>query len=1049
MSQNDLWISDVLDNANTNFNSIFDIDNELDNFKGVQDSQYYTEDEYINLVQEKDPRGKKLKIISLNIANLFSKLSNLKTLLQNLTYKTYIPNIIVVTETHIQHNYGRKKNELNNIIPGYTFYHLDRDRKGGGIGIFIDNTICDNNDKPQVKNFFHDGIFEGMAITIPYQAFSPNNKKDLVILGVYRPPGNNSIDKFLTTLQQCLRLFDKKSNEIILTGDLNIDLLKYQTHTQTAEYIDILIAHQMLPYIVRPTRIKHRSATLIDHIFMKGNKNVVSGILATEIAGSHGYTDHFPTFCIIDLKVKEEIGSPFVKKYFTNDGHKKRREGLMLKDWAEVYKENDPNIIYNLIQSTYCSYYNENLTTKTCSKKNNRMPKEPWMTQDLLRDIRKRNQLVKHKDKLSEYKKLRNDIVKRKRKAEKDYYATKIKENWKDLKGMWGILKMAMNQVSNKNSLPTAFNHDGKWINNKKVNAENFNDFYSKVGPKANASIQRSQKAAEHFLEKHQDKNTYSIFTPTFREKDIILAAHKLNRKTSTDAYGVSQAIMLDDIEFLAKPMSHLMNQSIATGICPDGSKISRVIPIYKDKGHNYLYDNYRPISLIPALSKIMERLICDKIMEFLARFKVLYKSQYGFRKNRNTTHATLDFLKTIESALEENEYGVGIFCDLSKAFDTLDHNILVNKLKHYGIRGPILSWITSYLKDRKQYVDLDGVTSSPTGMSVGVPQGSILGPLLFLLYVNDLPAALNILRPIMFADDTNLVIKGNNLNHLKTTVQLELNELVDYFRANRLKLNIEKTKLICFRKKGIDIDEDFEICLNGEKLQLVDSAQFLGMTIDCHLSWEKQCQEVANKVSRTTGILGRLKNFLPNCALQTIYDSLFMSHIQYGLEVWGGNSSSKGMKRLVGLQKKAIRHVTKSHYIAHTEPRMKSLGFLKVHDQHMLQCAKLAHDMVNKKCPENLETRLNLCTEQHSYSLRSTTENPLELRENQTRRKETKVGFSCLGPKVWNGIPENLKQLKNRDSFKKHLKRHILEGYENKLTCSNPRCKDKRFHLH
>ena len=169
------------------------------------------------------------------------------------------------------------------------------------------------------------------------------------------------------------------------------------------------------------------------------------------------------------------------------------------------------------------------------------------------------------------------------------------------------------------------------------------------------------------------------------------MAAKKLNRKTSTDTYGISQAIMIDDIEFLAEPLTHLMNQSIKTGVCPDGSKISRVIPVYKEKGENSLYDNYRPISLIPALSKIMERLICDKITEFLVRFKVLYKSQYGFRKRHNTTQATLDFLKTIESALENKEFGVGIFCDLSKAFDTLDHNILIEKLKHYGIRGPIL----------------------------------------------------------------------------------------------------------------------------------------------------------------------------------------------------------------------------------------------------------------------------------------------------------------------------------------------------------------------
>ena len=240
-----------------------------------------------------------------------------------------------------------------------------------------------------------------------------------------------------------------------------------------------------------------------------------------------------------------------------------------------------------------------------------------------------------------------------------------------------------------------------------------------------------------------------------------------------------------------------------------------------------------------------------------------------------------------------------------------------------------------------------------------------------------------------------------------------------------------------------------FEISLDGQKLQVVDSIQFLGMIIDCDLTWENHCQKVANKASRTSGILGRLKNFLPKRALQTIYDSLFMSHIQYGLEIWGGNSASKGMKRLSGLQKKAIRHLSKSHYLAHTEPRMKNLGLLKITDQHLFQCAKLAHDMVHLRSPKNLQNSLNLCTETHSYSLRSVIDNPLEVRENQSSRRETKSGFSKLGPKIWNSVPEKIKEIKSKYGFNRKLKEHILEGYAGKLVCSNPLCRDSQFHFH
>ena len=1048
MNKDDIWISDVLDDNLTNFSYIFNLENEADSFKGVHDSNYYTEEEYVKLLKDKDPEGNKLKLLSLNIANLLSKLSGLKTLVNNLASGVEPPNIIVITETHIKNSMGKHINDFVNILPGYKFFHKARKGNCGGIGIFIENKIC-NMCEPIIKNYFIEGTFEGLVVTIPYTALGQRNRKDLVLLGIYRPPGND-FTQFFPNLLKFLHSYDKKSNDIIITGDLNIDLLKYQTHKETADYIDILTSHQMLPYIVRPTRIKHSSATLIDHIFMKGNMDASSGILATEIAGNHGFTDHFPIFCVINVTVKPSHSRPLIKKFFTKEGIKKRKEGIANEDWTEVYTERDPNKIYDMIQSIYCKHYDQNLTTKTVSKNNKRQPREPWMNFELLKDIRKRNKLVKNKNKIEEYKALRNDIVKRKRKAEKEYYAKKIQESWRDVKGMWSVLKKAMNKISDKTSLPTAFNHDGRWIADKQTNANNFNNFYSQVGPRTNQSVNPSNKPADHYLKNYQEKNSFSIFTPSFSRNDIINASQRINKKTSTDAYGISQAILLDDIVFLADPLTHLMNRSVSSGTCPDGSKIARVIPVFKNKGQNYLYDNYRPISLIPVISKIMERLICDKITEFLVRFKVLYKSQYGFRRRHNSTHATLDFLKTVESALENNEYGVGIFVDLSKAFDTLDHSILLKKLDHYGIRGKVLAWIKSYLTNRKQFVDLDGLKSEMKDITVGVPQGSILGPLLFLVYVNDLPASVSNLRPIMFADDTNLVIKGKSLRDLKTTIETELTNLADFFKSNKLKLNVSKTKLICFRKKGLVLKQtDFNIHLDGEEIQMVDDTSFLGINIDCHLLWEKHCQEVSNRVSRTAGILGRLKHTLPLSALRTIYDSLFMSHIQYGLEIWGGNNTSKGKGRLQSIQKKAIRHISKAHFNAHTEPRMKNLGYLKIEDQYFLQCAKLVHDMINKNCPQNLHDTLNLSCDSHTYSLRSVANNPLELRENLTNKPQIRKGFTHMAPKVWNNIPDNIKAIKNRDNFKNKLKDHILEGYLNNLVCSNPSCHDNKFHLH
>ena len=259
---------------------------------------------------------------------------------------------------------------------------------------------------------------------------------------------------------------------------------------------------------------------------------------------------------------------------------------------------------------------------------------------------------------------------------------------------------------------------------------------------------------------------------------------------------GLQQNIVLNDIDILAPMVAHLINCSQREGIFPENAKIARVIPIYKNKGSKQIYENYRPISLLPIFSKIIERLIYNKVFEFLVRYEIIFDSQYGFRGGHNTTHATLDFLGSIEDAMEKNEHAIGIFCDLSKAFDTLNHDILLLKLEHYGIKGKALNWFESYLKNRRQYTEWGNCKSSLLALETGVPQGSILGPLLFLIYINDLPSSTK-LKSVMYADDTNLLVRGKTLEIVIRELNHELENVNDYFKANQLKLNPHKTRMV------------------------------------------------------------------------------------------------------------------------------------------------------------------------------------------------------------------------------------------------------------
>ena len=328
-------IEDVLKDPNKNLGNIFkqnlvsDENSEEIKYE-LKDCQYHTETEFLEYLSSQNMSDDThLKIISLNIANLLAKLSSLKVFVQNISNNSNKPNIIALSETHLndKQNHGYSTSDLQNLLPGYKFFHEDRkNKKGGGVGIFIEEKLAESA-KILYPEIFIDEIFEGLIIKLPEMNLS-TGKKNLIILNVYRQPGDGNTKTFLDSMNKCLEYLDKKSNELVILGDMNLDLLKYETHSMTSEYLDQMVACGMLPGITRPTRIKHSSATLIDHIFYKG-ENINFGILASELAGSHGYTDHFPVFCTI--KLYEPLKATVTKttiRYFTQSGHSKRKDSL-------------------------------------------------------------------------------------------------------------------------------------------------------------------------------------------------------------------------------------------------------------------------------------------------------------------------------------------------------------------------------------------------------------------------------------------------------------------------------------------------------------------------------------------------------------------------------------------------------------------------------------------------------------------------------------------------------------------------------------------------
>ena len=396
----------------------------------------------------------------------------------------------------------------------------------------------------------------------------------------------------------------------------------------------------------------------------------------------------------------------------------------------------------------------------------------------------------------------------------------------------------------------------------------------------------------------------------TFTNSDEVLTLINGLKPKLSSGHDVISSTLLNDIGVVIAPtLSVIINQSLCTGVYPDKLKIAKVIPLFK-KGDESLIENYRPISLLSSISKVFERIVFNQLYKYLDDNNLLFDSQYGFRKHHSTELAAVELIDRIYETIDQGDIPISIFLDLSKAFDTLDHSILLNKLEYYGVKGNASRWFSSYLTGRYQCVDMEGVRSEISYIKTGVPQGSILGTLLFILYVNDMHTISEKFTFITYADDNTCPLvslsfdQEHTIDSISRGIDNEMKQVTDWLAVNKLSLNVSKTKymLFHFSQRTLRDCDIPKIRINEIGIERVDECDFLGLTINENMTWNSHIRKISNKISRVVGIMNRLKHVLPQSALKLMYDSLINSHLQFCTTAWRYQCN-----RVTKLQKKSL----------------------------------------------------------------------------------------------------------------------------------------------
>ena len=939
--------------------------------------------------------GKGLNFMHLNIHYLYPKLDELKHLLE-IHSKV---DVLGLCETFLNDAFCDSELQLNN----YQMFRKDRQTNGGGVIVYVKtNYTCQQ--RPDL---------ECDTLETIWLEIKPSNQKSILLGYVYRPPSASTIwfDEFEKSLEKAFI----ENKETILLGDFNINFIKGTSINST--WNNITNSFRLSQLVSKPTRVTSTSETVIDHVYSNEPANITN-IQVPCLSLS----DHFPV-CFNRKSTQHHQNGPLHNTIHYRS-YKHFNEQNFLKDlecqpWSVLDIYDDPDDALDYFVNIFTDVMDSHLPQRERRVKYRQQP--DWFNTEIADAIKSRDSAKKHKNE-DQFKFWRQKVKLLSKRAKKSFYSRSINENKRNPRSLWRNLK----ELSGKSDQVYQTNYinddDGNPIEDPLTTAETFNTFFTNifktVSNPPNSLNNESRDLINRFVSsKTENQNAFQL--PFVAEEFILRQLQLLDESKSTGLDGIGPRILKMSHTIIAKPLTKVLNLSIKSSKFPERFKNAKVTPIHK-KGSKSDKNNYRPISILPIISKLLERHVANSVKQFLETNELLYVRQSGFRENHSCETALTAIIDDWLSAINDKLSVGTVFLDLTKAFDLVNHSLLLCKLNLYKFSTSSVQWFSSYLTNRSQKVCVSGHMSEAQTITAGVPQGSILGPLLFILYINDLPLHSKTESFDMFADDTTISCFGKTISEVHNKLQSEISKVGSWCKQNCMIPNAVKTKTMYIspsNSKAVSshISTNF-IQIQDESVSYCDSEKLLGVNVDQNLNWKFQAEQVLKKCNTNLYLLLRIKAFLNLHSRKLFFNAYILPYLDYCCTIWG-NCSNELLNIFLKFQKRAARIILDKSFDAPSQELFFELRWMTFADRIDYKKAILVYKSLNNICPAYMCSKFTYSDINQPHSLRSG-ENK-ELKVPKPNLEFFRKSLTYSGPVIWNKIPKSVRLADTLQSFK------------------------------